>query len=371
MKIWAVCKDPGGTAGLLPVVDELIRRGHEVRLIANGKAVETLTKAEQPFISWEGGQAEDMIKQYPCPNLFLTTMCSKGGVGRDLVPLMREKGVPVVALQDFWVGAAGQADSWLDSKYRPDFITTNDEVGKDLLAKVWPDFDRERIVITGFPAFDKYAGMDFEAKREQARKKLGLVDKFPVISFAGGGALTHIAHDLLLEALKRLGDRVYYLPRPHPRTLNDFPEEAEPWQQAVAEVAEHHVVVYDYFGQCDMTDVVAVSDVVCSISSTSLLDAAVMRRAAISIMPPGPIKDRFRGQMGGVTDQYPLVPLGCCFEATALNHLLEELICGLSDDPIHSLRPEQEKHIKLGGRNAARVADLVESVGRQTLAHAL
>lgn len=280
MKILAVCKDPSGTAGLLPVVEELKKRNHEVTLAANGKAVEVLTKCSQKFLNCEGISTEawvtDMEEKGRMPDVFISTMCTKGGVGRDLVPFMRARGVPVIALQDFWVGAAGQADAWLEAKYRPDYITTNDEVGKDLLTKVWPTFDPTRIVITGFPAFDKYAGMDFDAKRSEAREKLGLSpESGPVISFAGGGPLTHLAHEMLGRALQKLAPRQFfaYLPRPHPRTMNDFSEEADPWQKTVAAVGRFAPVLYDFFGRCEMGDVVAASNVVCSISSTTLLDA--------------------------------------------------------------------------------------------------
>ena len=40
MLIWAYCKDPGGTAGMLPVVRELRSRGAVVRLFAEGAALQ-------------------------------------------------------------------------------------------------------------------------------------------------------------------------------------------------------------------------------------------------------------------------------------------------------------------------------------------
>jgi hypothetical protein len=40
--VWAVVQDPGETNGMLPVVDELRKGGHSVRLLASGKALEIL-----------------------------------------------------------------------------------------------------------------------------------------------------------------------------------------------------------------------------------------------------------------------------------------------------------------------------------------
>ncbi|MEK7208928.1 MAG: CDP-glycerol glycerophosphotransferase family protein [Patescibacteria group bacterium] len=368
MRIWAVCKDPGGTAGMLPVVDELGRRGHSVILIAdnNSKAAEILAKKKRPFRYY---YANDGICGEGDPDVFITSMCSRGGgIGRELVPVMKGKKIPTVVIQDFWGG--GGNDGWQQSQSHPDYITTNDEVGREVLTGAWPEFDPNRIIITGFPAFDKYAKMDFDAVRKQAQTKLGLNGNLPVISFAGGGDLTDLVHRLLCGTLERIcwldeGD-YYFIPRPHPRTLSDFPAEAELWQKTLAGLHRGPRVIYDFFGQCDMTEIVAASDVVCSISSTVLLDAAVMRRGAISIMPPA-VKNRFRDQMGGVIDQYPLVPLGCCLEVSSVGDLGTTLAKFVKpkERVQNPLRQNQEKHVKTDGRNAARVADLVESINRR------
>lgn len=363
MKIWAVCKDLGGMAGLLPVVEKLEHCGHSVRFIANGISVGTLRKKGRVFEEWTDSPTEDLASKGEIPDVFITSMCSQGGPGRDLVPLMRALGVPVIALQDFWVSASSQADAWLDIKYRPDRVITNDQVGKDLLAQVWPDFDREHIVITGFPALDKYAAMDFAAIRERARDKLGIDPRLPIILFAGGGSLTYLAHQIIKGALTILSCHhcFGYLPRPHPRTENDFPGEMNPWQKTVGEIAAESgiTVIYDFFGRCDPTETVAASEVICSISSTLLLDAAIMRKPTISVMPPGLVKNRFRYQMNGFIDQYPLVPLGCCLEATTAKDLAEQIKQCLETNP---LRTAQERHLKLDGQNAARVVKLIESL---------
>ena len=114
-----------------------------------------------------------------------------------------------------------------------------------------------------------------------------------------------------------------------------------------------------------MTEVVAASNVVCSICSTTLLDAAVMRRVAISVMPPGPLKDDFRKDMGGVTDQFPLVPMGCALEAADAPGLKVQIERCLDGSAVRNpLRAAQEKYIRLDGQSAARVANLIESAER-------
>ena len=146
--------------------------------------------------------------------------------------------------------------------------------------------------------------------------------------------------------------------------MNDFPAEAELWQKTLAGL-RGPVVIYDFFGQCNMVEIVAASDVVCSISSTVLLDAAVMRRGAISIMLP-PIKERFRDQMGGVIEQYPLVPFGCCLEVVSAGELIAKLagFIGSKGEVQNPLRQAQEEQINIDGQNAARVVNLIESISR-------
>lgn len=80
MTIWAICKDPGGTAGVIPVSRALRSLGREVLIIANGKAIELLKKDGESFVY--GESAEQMLREYGSPELLLTSMCSKGGVGR-------------------------------------------------------------------------------------------------------------------------------------------------------------------------------------------------------------------------------------------------------------------------------------------------
>jgi hypothetical protein len=97
MLIMAVVKDPGGTNSVLRVVNELRQLGNTVEVIANGHALDRLPGMNVPFRTLEGA-----LEVMPLPDVYLTSMCSKGGVGRNLIPLMRSANVPIVAIQDLW-----------------------------------------------------------------------------------------------------------------------------------------------------------------------------------------------------------------------------------------------------------------------------
>ncbi len=95
--IWNVCRDLGGTNGVLPVAKKLGEMGHQSLIIPNGKALEIL-----PNLGIEFFTLDRALEVAPLPNVVVTSMCSDGGIGRNFVPIMNMAGIPVVAFQDYW-----------------------------------------------------------------------------------------------------------------------------------------------------------------------------------------------------------------------------------------------------------------------------
>ena len=96
-RFWTVMKDTGGTNGASPVVLALRAMGHEVLLITNGWATENL-KEDHGQVAYESAQA--VMDNHELPDILITCMSSKGGVGRDLVHPLSKRGVITVAIQD-------------------------------------------------------------------------------------------------------------------------------------------------------------------------------------------------------------------------------------------------------------------------------
>ena len=142
----AVCKNPGGTNGLLPVFQEL-RKDYKVKLLANGNAVTQLFNAREAFEFYP--TVEEVLANYPNPDFLITSMCDSddGGMGRELIPPLRGH-CPTFGLQDYW--EATLSVEWADPKYRPDYIFVNDRVGAEIVLKAWPYFTNSRILQTGF-----------------------------------------------------------------------------------------------------------------------------------------------------------------------------------------------------------------------------
>ena len=233
MDVLAVVKDPGGTNAVLPVVAELKKLGLSVQVFADGKAVELLPSMNVAHDVAAG--AESLIQRVGAPKILITSMCSDGGVGRDLVPLLRGKSV-TVAVQDFW-GARLWTD-WADPKFRPDHLIVPDSGAKDIAQRAWPDFDPARIHVLGWVAFDKY--VDMYPKREEiaanTRRVLGITDPRLTVLFCGGGDHVGMLLDSLVSVLNGNPTDFYLIPRPHPRTKNNYPSEMVPWQAALAKL---------------------------------------------------------------------------------------------------------------------------------------
>lgn len=356
MKIWAVCKDPGGTNGVLPVVKSLRGAGHEVLLIANGKAVQLLKDKEDHVVY---DSAEEVLKNHPLlPNVCITSMCSNGGVGRDLTPLLRGK-CPVVALQDFW-GASlrdGGEAAWGDVKYRPDYLVVNDEIGKKIVLDTWSDYKSQQVIVTGYPALDKYKDIKVAEVSAKVRLALGITEKKPVVLFGGQGPGTAETLSELVEALNEVHRDCYFVPRPHPRCKDNFPEEMQPWQEALARLRVGNLV-FDFFSQTDTPSLLAASDLVISMSSTILVEAATLNKQNISVLYEDTGMAEFRSSTG--LNEFPLVDLGCSAKAVdrkSLRKLLEK-----SFDNALGLEDAQRKSFRLDGKNAKRVAIFIAAL---------
>lgn len=351
-----VVKDLGGMNNLLLVLDylsELSESSISVLLIANGKSAEHLATTKRDFIVAEN--TVSLMQQYAPPKLLVASMCSGGGVGRDLVPLLREQGTVVVALQDFW--GARLEKEWRDPKYHPDHIVTNDAVGKAIIQRMWPDFSSDRIAVTGFPNLDRYAKIDTKKESAEVRGMLGLTRNLPIVLFFGQGEGTAHALQELIMVLEDMSP-CYLIPRPHPRAMEK--KEMPLWQKALARFRRG--VVVDWFNQCKNERLIAACaqrrGVVVSMFSTTLMEAAAVRAPAISILYPESGMRLMQKEIPGLL-QNPVVEGGSAAFAGNRRQLRKSI-----HDALHKkldLEKAQREQFPLDGRNAERVTRLLLS----------
>ncbi len=350
-----VCKDPGGLNGILPVLAELRRRGRVPTLVVNGAATELLAGKEN-FIAAES--AQDLIAARGFPRVLVTSMCSNGGVGRDLIPLVRGR-TRTVALQDFW---GSRIAEWNDERYRPEYIYVNDQIGKKILVRAWPDLAagtaNDRIRITGYPSLDKYAAYDADAAAYAARTMLGLTAGQPIVLYGGQVKRSGSVLAELVDVLNELRCDAHLVPRAHPRMHRDAPEEIPLWNAALERFTSGTVVADS--SACDLQSLIAAATVVVAMFSTILVEAAVLRKQNISVLYPEVGMAQFKEETRGIMDEFPLVELGCSAKASSrgeLARLLADALRGALDRT-----DAQRRAFVLDGNNAARAADHISSL---------
>ena len=354
-----VVKDQGGTNGVLPVSKALKDFGYDVRLIADGKAISLLADARENYEVLRSPQ--EVLRRYPAPQAMITSICSEGGVGRDLVPLIRGK-CPTVAFHDYW--GTRLLTGWRDLKYRPDFFVVNDELDAEIVSGAWPDYPKERLVISGYPMFDQYAvKYDQEIILAEVSSKLGIEARSkPIVLFPCG--ICSGASRLLSEvvgSLNELQQDVFFIPRVHPKMKQNAPEEVELWSQALRKFKGGTLIADS--SACDTQSLIKTAAVVLSDFSTTLLEAILARKPNISIWYSDEVQREFRKEFGEITKlmpEPPFVKLGCSARATDKTHLgqlIADAICGRL-----KLESAQEKYFPLDGKNAQRAAEFVDSL---------
>lgn len=356
-QVLMVTKDSGGTNATLPIEAPLTNQfRHSVLLAANGLARGTLADTDKDFVAFN---SPDRLIAFGMTDIdvMVTSMCSKGGLGRDLVSRMRKERIPVVGIQDYWAGQIFPGGSWSDEGYRPDHITVNDQLATDLVLKAWPEYEPAGIYITGSPAFDKYHGFDANGASSAFRESLGLVGK-RVVLFCGQAHGTADALSHLVAALSRVDKDAVLMPRFHPR-MKEYGEDEYNWCQAIIESCDLPIADSRKFkGPSEAC--LAAADVVVSMYSTMLIEATCLRRPCLSILGPDSTGMRFfKEETGNSMNEFPLVTLGCAAGAASTDDaadILSEMFSGKLDQ-----RGAQCKHFKLDGKSALRAAEVVHN----------
>lgn len=353
-RIWAVMKDPGGTNAMWPVVEELRKRRHSIIPIAHGKAIELLAIKKVSFIAAQNlAFKQEFLMNLP--EIYITSMCSEGGIGRDLIHIFRSISIPTIAVQDYWGGAA--LTDFKNPIHWPNVVCAQDELAAEMILDAWPGYKQKygRIEITGQPAFDALITLDTPTTKSKTRKMLGCTQEWPVILYAGQLQWSAVTLTNLIKAINRLQFPVYLLPTKHPRMAINDPEEETSWNEALARF--NNGIILDK--QSLSTDqCVAASDVVVSMTSTILATGAYLRKECIAYLPP----EIFESELGSYGYKFlPMAKLGSC--AVAENQLdldsLLETALSKKPDPL-GLRRHQEKNFKTDTKSASRVADVIE-----------
>ncbi len=359
--IVSVVKDTGGLGAVLPVHEALRKQGVDSRLIANGVSRDVLCARKIPFT--EASSVEEVLEQFGVPEVLVTSMCTGGGVGRDLIPLLAGR-CPTVVVQDQW----GVLKEWADLRYCPDHVVVNDSVGTELVHEVWSHIDPSHIHELGFAALDVLAHFGRVGARRRVRERFGIASDLPVLAFFGQFAPTGLAAEELVRAMQMLRVReCVLLVGLHPRFDQGEPHLAEEGKRIrEAFVTFPGRVVYLPITPTERIateDVIAASDVVLTMYSTGLTYAAALQVPGIAILyPNSPMQERLQEERAGTFTHLPLGELGCVAVAQNLELLTLYLRDALSGALAPSLRHAQETNLRTDGTVADRIATHIASL---------
>lgn len=354
-------KDPGGTANGLPVAKRLQELGDDVTCYTEGKASEILVKEKLRHVPLTKGVHEMDFSSNP--DLFVTSMCSGGGSGRDAAEVLRGK-CRTVALQDF-PGARLLTD-WKPVSFRPDYMVVNDNAAAQIVRDAWSE-KIPTILVSGYPSLDALHGYPIEAKNVTLRSRFGIGKRDFVVMFAGQVGRTGMVMEEVCAAMNMLQhatwfQKIWFVPRYHPRMMTDAKEEAAKWSTAhqslnrKIQVLDTQVAVKDV----SIMEVLAMSSVAVSAFSTTLQEAAVFRKDAIAMLSAEAGQKQFLEETGGVMKEYPLVTLGCVKKATTSDEcyrlLNQSMRGGLG------IERAQKNAFFVDGKNADRLARTLQAL---------
>lgn len=365
MVILESVQDTGGMNAVRPVGDVLKRMGHMVFRVASGVSVTYLQQQGLEYIP-DVETAEGAIGRSGYPDVFVTSMCSGGGIGRDLVPLLRvpflHGRIKVIAVQDQW-GARLLTD-WKNPQFRPDHVMVNDEVAVKIVRRAWPDFPEERIHPLGYAALDALHGFDTVAARARTRKLLGIDEHIPLVYFSGQLHATAPALEALLTALREVSFKGKVLASKHPRmdpSNEELKDEARQWSDLVAAHAD--LILESPKEPLPESGRIAAADVVIGKYPTAFNVASALRIPAISILFPGSEMERsYIEETGGLMQIHPLVELGCVAGPRSVSEFASVLDQTLRGELESKLRSHQEKHVVVDGKNAERIAQFISAL---------
>ena len=135
LRAWTYQKDTGGYKAVSRVSSVLKYRNYSVMDFVCGKAREEIQKdpSAPPFTRAESASQVIYLLEtghLNPPDVFITSACSNGGAGRDLISTMKHLGVPTVVVTDFWTGA--HITKFTFGKFWTAIICVQDQLANDI-----------------------------------------------------------------------------------------------------------------------------------------------------------------------------------------------------------------------------------------------
>lgn len=219
-------RGPGGMNCLWPVVELLRNEGYPTDLLIDSAAKRILETKNNQLTKQPSESPLKRIMEAR-PKVAVSEFSADAGTALTVTWSEESYGVPVVWVEDY-PDVLGSYTDLYDSSMRinPDYLCVMSEATKDLAIKRRPNMDPSKIIVTGHPDYDRYANIDGESVRNQARQKLGVGEQDFLIVYSGLlPPQTPEVLERLVESLNTLDmqQRLVLLFSRHPRDTH--PEE--------------------------------------------------------------------------------------------------------------------------------------------------
>jgi len=295
-------EDPGAANFVTDLPRELCERGYTVHLASYGKATSHLTQrgiASNPLPV--GVDVEAFAKQFAPRLLAVGTAENPDSIGLRLIAIARSLGIRSVAMVD--------ASTNLDFRFRgrsanalafcPDIVMVPDNIGRDHLVRI--GLDQGRVVVTGHPHWDHvrsaYRYLRQQGRDDWRRRLFGVsVPERIVVLFAA-----ETSSGLNCRQFQRADDYSLAGDRDSLGRTEIVIEElliaAAPWRREIHLIlrlhpsqAQHDLSAYyrDFDGVSrsgTSLEAVYASDVVVGMTSMLMVEAALMDRPTLAILP--------------------------------------------------------------------------------------
>jgi hypothetical protein len=364
MKIIAACQDPGGCNALLPVINELRRQQVEVVFLAAEYSKEILKRKNiffEAINNYKDNSVKNIFKQVN-PDIVISGTSFGYSLEDVVIQESRSKNIPSLAILDSWMNYSARfsdLDKGCNLEYLPDLVCVPDKFACSEMVR--EGISLTRLVVTGNPYFDdciKDISVYAEQKKSWLKKK-DMPRDSRVISFFSQridatfgkdktspkylGYNQYDVVNLLIRVLDAVVKNCFFklvvVLRPHPKESTSF------YENIVQHKSDCFILVDP---ELEARQLIAISDIVVGMFSTTLIEAYMAGKNIISIQPSR-IKD----------DQFVLSRRGLIKPAEKSEDLCEQINAALSGSNVN-LSLSQE----LGGRGATdKVIALIENMG--------
>ena len=357
-KIVVAMRDNGEVNTLFPVVEKLIEdKNYRISIFADGPGKELLQKQSKfEELKLKKNILVEVPKIVDEADLILVSQSMDSGIDTSLLATAatgNKNKATVLAIEDF-PGGCNSCDNVLSSHnslLTPDLQCVMNIQSKKALMNTRPEFDPEKIVITGIPSFDNINIDHKENVRREFRNKYGIGENKKIIVWVGGYDMAdRDSFKHFVDGVKGADlDDYFLIIRRHPRDKenNNF------YNNATLGLERHLIDTAS-----ESMDVVRqAADLVVSVYSTEAVKAVCEQTPTLLIMIPSIL-----GQIGMENFSFLIGEDGSASVVREKNEMVDTLKKSLLDESYMKKNKDRMEKWKVDGRATEKIIKLITEI---------